>query len=54
MALANEATGATVDYGPGDSWIIAKGTQVLWGIRSAVELKFYRAVTTDLSAGLRM
>ncbi|KIC09225.1 hypothetical protein RA19_16050 [Leisingera sp. ANG-M1] len=48
VALTNEATGDTVVYGPGDSWIIAKGTPVLWDIRSDVARKSYLAVTTDL------
>ncbi|MEX0300986.1 MAG: cupin domain-containing protein [Leisingera sp.] len=50
VALTNEATGETVVYGPGDSWIIAKGTPVLWDIRSDVARKSYLAVTTDLPA----
>jgi len=48
VALTNEATGETVVYGPGDSWIIAKGTPVLWDIRSDEARKSYIAVTVDL------
>ncbi len=48
VALTNEATGETVIYGPGDSWIIAKGTPVLWDIRSDEARKSYLAVTDDI------
>lgn len=45
LALTDESTGQTVVYGPGDSWIIAQGTPVLWDIRSAHIRKSYLAVT---------
>ncbi|WP_264214165.1 cupin domain-containing protein [Leisingera thetidis] len=48
VALTDETTGETVVYGPGDSWIIAKGTPVLWDIRSDTADKSFLAVTTDL------
>jgi len=48
VALTNQVTGKTVVYGPGDSWIIAKGTPVLWDIRSNKALKSYLAVTGDI------
>lgn len=48
LALTDETNGNTVVYGPGDSWIIAKGTTVLWDIRSAHIRKSYIAVVTDL------
>ncbi|WP_297372027.1 cupin domain-containing protein [Acidocella sp.] len=43
LAITDEATGQTVVYGPGDSWIIAKGTTVLWDIRSPHIRKSYLA-----------
>ena len=48
LALTDETTGKTVFYGPGDSWIIAKGTPVIWDIRSASIRKSYIAVTTEI------
>jgi uncharacterized cupin superfamily protein len=48
LAITDEATGETVVYGPGDSWIIAKGTPLLWHIRSASIRKSYLATTGDL------
>jgi len=46
LAITDEISGKTVIYGPGDSWIIAKGTTVLWDIRSPHIRKSYLAVTT--------
>lgn len=48
LALTDETNGTTTIYGPGDSWIIAKGTTVLWDIRSGHIRKSYLAVVTDL------
>lgn len=48
LALTDEDSGVTTIYGPGDSWIIAKGTTVLWDIRSASIRKSYLAATCDL------
>jgi uncharacterized protein len=48
LALTDEKTGVTVHYGPGDSWIIAKGTKVIWHIISPSIRKSYLAVTTDI------
>ncbi len=48
LALTDESTGQTTVYGPGDSWIIAKGTSMLWDIRSAAIRKSYLAATVDL------
>ena len=48
LALTDETTGKTVFYGPGDSWIIAKGTPVIWDIRTASIRKSYIAVTTEI------
>ena len=45
LALTDEASGRTVVYGPGDSWIIAAGTAVVWDIRSDCIRKSYLAVT---------
>jgi uncharacterized cupin superfamily protein len=48
LAITDEATGQTNVYGPGDSWIIAKGSAVIWEIRSDLIRKSYLAATTDL------
>ena len=48
LAITDEASGETTVYGPGDSWIIAKGTAVTWDIRSARIRKSYVAATADL------
>lgn len=34
LAITDETTGATTLYGPGDGWIVAAGTPVVWEIRS--------------------
>ena len=48
LAITDEASGETVTYGPGDSWIIAKGTAVIWDIRSDHIRKSYLAAMADL------
>lgn len=48
LQLTDEATGTTVSYGPGDSWIIAKGTPLLWSIVSDRVCKSYVAATADI------
>ena len=48
LTLTDERTGKSVDYGPGDSWIIAKGTPVVWEVRSDHIRKSYIATTADL------
>jgi uncharacterized cupin superfamily protein len=48
VALTDETTGQTVIYGPGDSWIIAKGTPVIWDVRSPSIRKSYIAAVVDL------
>ena len=48
LAITDEATGTTTVYGPGDSWIIAKGTAVVWDIRSDHIRKTYLAAMADL------
>lgn len=48
LAITDQSTGQTVTYGPGDSWIIAKGTPVIWNILSARILKSYICTTTSL------
>lgn len=47
LAINDEATGKTSVYGPGDSWIIAKGSSVVWDIRSDHIRKSYLAAVTD-------
>lgn len=48
LAITDTASGATVVYGPGDSWIIAKGADVIWDIRSDTIRKSYLAATADI------
>jgi uncharacterized cupin superfamily protein len=48
LSLTDERTGETQLFGPGDSWIIAKGTPVVWDIRSDSICKSYVAATTDV------
>jgi uncharacterized cupin superfamily protein len=45
LRLTDVGTGTTVAYGPGDSWIIASGTEVIWDIRSEHIRKSYLAVS---------
>ncbi len=47
LAITAEATGETTVYGPGDSWIIAKGTAVVWQIRSARIVKSWLATVAE-------
>lgn len=44
LAITNETTGETIVYGPGDSWIVAQGTPLIWDIRSDHVRKSYLAV----------
>ena len=30
IAITDESTGTTIEYGPGDSWIIAKNAPIIW------------------------
>lgn len=48
VTLTDEASGESRTYGPGDSWIIAKGSRMIWHIHSALVRKSYLAVTADL------
>lgn len=48
LAITDEESGETIIYGPGDSWIIAKGKAVVWDIRSESIRKSYLATTADL------
>lgn len=48
LELTDETTGKTGCYGPGDSWIIAKGTPVTWSIVSDRICKSYVAATADI------
>ena len=50
LALTSEATGQTVLYRPGDSWVIAKGEPVIWDIRSDRAVKHYLVSFHDLPA----
>ena len=48
LALTSEATGQTVLFGPGDSWVIAKGEAVVWDIRGDRAVKHYLVSFHDL------
>jgi len=48
LAITDEETGQATVYGPGDSWIIAKGSAVIWEIRSDLIRKSYLAAMSDL------
>ena len=50
LTLTDEHTSKSVSYGPGDSWIIAKGTPVVWEVRSDRICKSYIATTADLGS----
>ncbi|MFC0180165.1 cupin domain-containing protein [Thorsellia kenyensis] len=43
LALTNELTGERTVYGPGDSWIVEKGTPVTWEVLSDEFVKHYLA-----------
>lgn len=49
LALTSEASGRTVVYRPGDSWVIAKGEPVIWSIRSPRAVKHYLLSFHDLT-----
>jgi uncharacterized cupin superfamily protein len=53
LALTSEATGQTVLYRPGDSWVIAKGEPVVWDIRSDRAVKHYLVSFHDLPEPVR-
>jgi uncharacterized cupin superfamily protein len=48
LRLTDTSTGISETYGPGDSWIIAKGATIIWHIISPRILKTYICSTTDL------
>lgn len=48
LKLTDEATGTATAYGPGDSWIIRKGTPVPWEITTERVAKSFLATTIDV------
>jgi uncharacterized cupin superfamily protein len=48
LRLTDASTGKSETYGPGDSWIIGKGTTIIWQVLSPRILKSYICSTTDL------
>lgn len=48
LSLTNEATGETVRFEPGDSWIIPKGTPMIWEIHSYRAVKHFMVSFDDL------
>lgn len=48
LAITDVASGATVTYGPGDSWIIGMGETVIWDILSPSIRKSYLATTAPM------
>lgn len=43
VILTDENTGKTTHYKPGDSWLIEKGTPVLWQVQTPAFVKHYLA-----------
>ncbi|MBP6116431.1 MAG: DUF861 domain-containing protein [Neisseriaceae bacterium] len=41
ITLTNEGTGEKWTFGPGESWVVEKGTTVLWDIHSDYFVKHY-------------
>lgn len=48
IELTEENSGKSVVYGPGDSWIIAKVTPVIWSTLSDRMCKSYLASTSEI------
>lgn len=44
LAITDETTGTTTVHGPGDGWIVATGTTVVWEIRSERVVKSWLGV----------
>lgn len=44
VILTDEDSGQTMHYKPGDSWLIEKGTTVLWDIQTPEFVKHYLAM----------
>ena len=49
LAITDESTGTTIEYGPGDSWIIAMGAPIIWDVRSDKVLVSFLATTVELA-----
>jgi len=48
VSLTNEATGETIRFEPGDSWIIPKGTPMIWDVHSDRAVKHFMVSFDDL------
>lgn len=48
LTLTNEATGEAIRFEPGDSWIIPKGTPMIWEIHSERAVKHFMVSFDDL------
>lgn len=48
LILTDEKSGESIEYGPGDSWIIPKGAQIIWEILSPRAVKHYMVSFDDL------
>lgn len=49
IEVTDETTGTTISYGPGDSWIIAMGAQIIWDVKSDTALVSFLGTTTKLA-----
>jgi hypothetical protein len=43
VTLTDESTGVVTHYKAGDSWVVTKGTPILWDVRSEAFVKHYLA-----------
>jgi len=43
VKVTEVATGVSAVYGPGDSWVVSKGTMVIWDVESDYCIKHYFA-----------
>lgn len=48
VSLTREADGVTESFVPGDSWIIPKGTSIIWHVHSAKAVKHFMAAFDDI------
>jgi uncharacterized cupin superfamily protein len=48
VTITESSTGRSVTYGPGDSWVITKGEELIWSIETDIVRKFYFATTGDI------
>ncbi len=49
LAITDESTDTTIEYGPGDSWIIAMDAPIIWDVRTDKVLVSFLGTTMALS-----